>query len=164
VISVITVIVPENLPRPGTTGTTSPIPSTLEATVSVSPAAALPEDATPLRLTGNTTGTGDNTGLILVSAFGIAAVPGDYDVLSSLTDFPSVSSLVLHVHAVNVLMPPSLGLFTNHFFAHMHLCLLFTFHSSKQSGSLSCTKVATMTCLHPFQRLIESAQCKWMHG
>jgi len=129
VISVITVNAPEHLPRPGTTGTISPIPLALEAIVSVSPAEALPEDATPLRLTGNTAGTGDNTGLILVSAFGIAAVPGDYDVSFSLTNFPSVCPLALHVHAVNVLMPPSLGLFMNHFFVHMHLCLLFTFHS-----------------------------------
>ena len=108
-----------------TTGTTSPIPLSLAAAVSVSP--AVPADVTPLRLTGHTTGTGDNTGLILVSAFGIVAVPGDYDVSFSLTDFTLVCPLALHVHAANVFVPPSLGLFMNQVFSHMHLCLFFDF-------------------------------------
>ena len=113
-----------------------PIVSALEATVSVSPVVALPADATPLRLTGHTTGTGDNTGLILVSAFEIVAVPWDYNVSFSLTDFPLVRPLALRVHAVHMFVPPSLGLYMSQFFLCMHLCLLFTFHNCKQSVCL----------------------------
>jgi hypothetical protein len=129
----------------------NPIASALEATVSVSPAVALPADATPLRLTGHTTGTGDSTGLILVSAFEIVAVPWDYNVSFSLTDFPLVCPLALHVHAVHMFVPPSLGLCMTQFFSHMHLCLLFTLHKRRQSAVLSRIKGATVTCLHPFQ-------------
>ena len=126
----------------------NPVASALEATVSVSPAVALPADATPLRVTGHTTGTGDSTGLILVSAFEIVAVPWDYNVSFSLTDFPLVYPLMLHVHSVNEFVPPTLGLFMSHSFSHMHLCLLFTLHNCRQPAFVSCTKVATMTHVH----------------
>ncbi len=112
----------------------NPIASALEATVSVSPAVALPADATPLRLTGHTTGTGDNTGLILVSAFEIVAVPWDYNVSFSLTDFPLVCPLALHVHAVHMLVPPNMGLCMSQFFSHMHFSLLFSLQNCMQSG------------------------------
>ncbi len=142
----------------------NPIVSALAATVSVSPAVDLPAGATPLRLTGHTTGTGDNTGLILVSAFEIVAVPWEYNVTFSLTDFPLVCPLALHVHAVRMFGPPSLGLCMRQIFSHMHLCLLFMFHNCKQSVILSCIKGVTITCVHPFRELINTAQCTWMHG
>ena len=99
-----------------------------------------------------------------MSAFEIVAVPWDYNISFSLTDFPLVCPLSLHAHAVNVFVPPSLGLFMSQFFSHMHLCLLFTLHNCRQSGFLSRTKGANVICLHPFQGLIEAAQCTWMHG
>jgi hypothetical protein len=112
----------------------NPIASALEATVSVSPAVDLPAGATPLRLTGHTTGTGDPKGLILVSAFEIVAVPWDYNVSFSLTDFPLVCSLALHVHAVHMLVPPNMGLCMSQFFSHMHFSLLFSLQNCMQSG------------------------------
>ncbi|KAL0046985.1 hypothetical protein WJX82_003591 [Trebouxia sp. C0006] len=82
----------------------NPIASALEATVSVSPAVDLPAGARPLRLTGHTTGTGDPKGLILVSAFEIVAVPWDYNVSFSLTDFPLVpaASMILRVQSCSL--------------------------------------------------------------
>lgn len=67
-----------------------PIASALAATVRVSPAVDLPIGATPQRLTGQTVGVADETGLILLSAFGMVAVPGDYHASFTLAGFPLV--------------------------------------------------------------------------
>ncbi len=45
------------------------------------------------QVTGHITGTADNTGLILESDLVIVAVPGDYVLSFTLTDFPLVCSL-----------------------------------------------------------------------
>ncbi|DBA69633.1 TPA: hypothetical protein ACH3X2_012695 [Trebouxia sp. C0005] len=87
----------------------TPIASPLEATVSVSPAVDLPAGATPLRVTGQTTGTGDNAGLIFVSAFEVVAVPWDYNVSFALTDFPSVPAAFMTLRV----QPCSLGSITS---------------------------------------------------
>ncbi|KAL0038989.1 hypothetical protein WJX77_004333 [Trebouxia sp. C0004] len=81
--------------------------SGLEVSVNVS-ALSLPADATSLRLTGHTTGTANSSGLILVSAFGIVAAPGDYNVSFNLTDFPLVPPAVKTIQV----QPCSLGSIT----------------------------------------------------
>ncbi len=50
----------------------------------------LPADAKSPQLTGHTTGTANNTGLILESDLVMVTVPGIYNLSFTLTDFPSV--------------------------------------------------------------------------
>lgn len=50
------------------------------------------------RLTGHTTGTADNTGLINVTDFLIVAEAEEYILSFTLTDFPMVQLLMPHEH------------------------------------------------------------------
>ncbi len=63
----------------------------LKATVTVAPAPGMPASVTAPQLTGHTTGTSDNTGLIDVLDLVVVAEPGEYILNVTLTDFPSVN-------------------------------------------------------------------------
>jgi len=94
----------------------------------------LPAGSKSVRLTGHTAGTANNTGLILVSAFGIVAVPWDYNVSFTLTDFPLVCPLASCTCSKHV-CATKFGPLHEPIFMHMHLCLLITLHIA---GSLNC--------------------------
>ena len=64
----------------------------LEASVNLAPLPADIGHGNPsmARLAGRTTGTADPTGLIDVSDLVVSAIPGDYKLSVTLTDFPTV--------------------------------------------------------------------------
>lgn len=68
--------------------------SALEVTVAV----PSPAGVSAPRLTGHTTGTANNTGLINVTDFVIVAEAEDYILSFTLTDFPMVRLLMPHEH------------------------------------------------------------------
>ena len=105
--------------------------------VSPVPGPGLPANATLLlKLTGHTTGIADSKGLIVVSGFGIEAVPWDYNAAFTLTDFPSVCPLASCT--CGSVCATNFGPFHEPSFMHMHVCLLIESHIA---GSLNCCHV-----------------------